>query len=138
MYNHNFFVLDNQGPSCQDFTVTVPFQIEVAASMPTEGLLTVRGNQLAYVKTLTDKDRGTAGIRGFGDTAKDYDIRVENKKLGAGYHVTGDRPLSNIAVWSIHLAAVNAVEPYIAMSIDPGSDFTWNLKYDYYTVPPTN
>jgi hypothetical protein len=72
-------------------------------------------------------------IRGFGDSAKDYDIRVENKQLGAGYHVVGDRPLSNIAVWSIR--TVNAVEPYISMSIDPGKDFTWNLTYDYYTIP---
>jgi len=132
VYNHNFFVLDNEGPS-QDLTITVPFQIE-AARPPTAGLLEVRGNQLAYVKTLTDKDRATATIRGFGETAKDYDIRVENKKLGAGYHVVGDKPLSNIAVWSIR--TVNAVEPYISISIDPGQDFTWNLTYDYYTIPP--
>jgi hypothetical protein len=133
VYNHNFFVLDNAGPS-KDLAITVPFQIE-SPRPPTPGLLEVRGNRLEYVKTLTDKDRGTATVRGFGDTAKDYDIRVENKKLGAGYHVVGDRPLSNIAVWSIR--TVNAVEPYIAMTIDPGNDFTWNLTYDYYTIPPS-
>ena len=131
VYNHNFFVLDNEGPS-QDFTMTVPFQIE-SPRPPTAGLLEVRGNQLAYVKTLVNEDRATAAIRGFGDTAKDYDIRVENKKLGAGYRVTGDRPLSNIAVWSIR--TVNAVEPYISMSIEPGKDFTWNLNYEYFTLP---
>jgi hypothetical protein len=133
VYNHNFFVLDSQGPS-QDLTVTVPFQIE-SPRPPTVGLLEARGNQLVYLKTLTDKDRGTAAIRGFGDTAKDYDIRVENKTLGAGYHVVGDRPLSNIAVWSIR--TVNAVEPYISISVDPGNEFTWKLTYDYYTIAPT-
>jgi len=132
VYNHNFFVLDNEGPS-EDLTITVPFQIE-SPRPPTAGLLEVRGNQLVYLKTLTGRDRGTAAIRGFGDTAEDYDIRVENKRIGAGYRVVGDRPLSNIAVWSIR--TVNAVEPYIAMSIDPGNDFTWNLTYDYYTSPP--
>jgi hypothetical protein len=130
VYNHNFFVLDNEGPS-QDFTITVPFQIE-SPRPPTAGLLEVRGNQLVYVKTLVNEERATATIRGFGDTAKDYDIRVENKKLGAGYRVTGDRPLSNIAVWSIR--TVNAVEPYISMSIEPGKDFTWKLDYEYYTL----
>jgi hypothetical protein len=129
-YNHNFLVLDNEGPS-KDLTITAPFQIE-SPRPPTAGLLEVRGNQLAYLKTLTGTDRATATIRGFGDTAKDYDIRVENKKLGAGYHVVGDRPLSNIAVWSIR--TVNAVEPYISMSIEPGQDYTWNLTYDYYTT----
>ena len=131
VYDHNFLVLDKEGPS-QDLTITFPFQIQTQRP-PTQGLLEVRGNQLVYVKTLVDKDRGTANIGGFGDTAKDYDIRVENKKLGAGYHVTGDRPLSNVAVWSIR--TVNAVEPYISMSIDPGSEYTWNLTYEYFTLP---
>jgi hypothetical protein len=57
----------------------------------------LRGNQLVYLKTFGDEDRATAAIRGFGETARDYDKRVENKKLGTGYRVTGDRPLSNIA-----------------------------------------
>jgi len=130
VYNHNFLVLDNEGPS-KDLTITVPFQIE-SPRPPTPGLLEARGNQLTYLKTLTGTERGTATIRGFGETAKDYDIRVENKKLGAGYHVVGDRPLSNIAVWSIR--TVNAVEPYSSMSIEPGQDYTWNLTYDYYTT----
>jgi hypothetical protein len=131
VYNHNFFVLDGEGPT-QELSITVPFQIE-SPRPPTPGLLEVRGNQLVYLKTLANEDRATATIRGFGDTAKDYDIRVENKKIGAGYHVTGDRPLSNIAVWSIR--TVNAVEPYISMSIEPGKEFTWNLNYEYYTLP---
>jgi hypothetical protein len=29
-----------------------------------------------------------------------------------------------------------ATEPYIAMKIEPGGDFTWRLRYDYYTFPP--
>jgi len=130
VYNHNFFVLDKQGPS-EGLTITVPFQIQTPRP-PTAGLLEVRGNQLIYLKTLAGQDRATAMVRGFGDTANDYDIRVENKQIGAGYHVVGDRPLSNIAVWSIR--TVNAVEPYIAMSIDPGKEFTWTLTYDYFTV----
>lgn len=132
VYNHNFFVLDKQGPS-EGLTITVPFQMETPRP-PTAGLLEVRGNQLVYTKTLAAEDRATATIRGFGSTAKDYDIRVENRQLGAGYHVTGDQPLSNIAVWSIR--TVNAVEPYIAMSIDPGKEFHWTLTYDYFTFAP--
>ncbi len=131
VYNHNFFVPDGEGPS-EGFTITVPFPIE-SPRPPTAGLLEVRGNQLLYVKTLESEDRATATLHGFGNSAKDYDIRVENKKTGVGYRVTGDRPLSNIAVWSIR--TVNAVEPYISMSIEPGNEFTWNLNYEYYTLP---
>jgi hypothetical protein len=96
-------------------------------------LLELCGNQLVYLKTLENEDRATAAIRGFSNNARDYEIRVENKKLGIGYRVTGDRPLSNIAVWSIR--TVNAVEPYISMSIEPGKEFTWNLTYEYYILP---
>ena len=85
-----------------------------------------------YLKSLAGQERATASLPGCGDTATDYDIRVENKKIGAGYHVVGDRPLSNVAVWSIH--TVMAVEPYVTMSIAPRKDFTWKLTYDYFTT----
>ena len=131
VYDHNFLVLDKQAPG-PDYSITFPFQIQ-SPRAPTKDLAEIRGNQFVYLKTLENKDRATATIRGFGDTAKDYDIRIENSKVGAGFRVTGDRPLSNVALWSIR--TVLAVEPYITMSIDPGSDFTWNLTYDYYTLP---
>jgi hypothetical protein len=130
VYNHNFFTLDNEGPS-EGLTITVPYEIK-SQRPPTPGLLEVRGKQLVYTKTLVGTERATATLGGFGDTAKDYDIRVENTKLGAGYHVVGDRPLSNVALWSIR--TVMAVEPYIAMSIEPGKEFTWTLTYDYFTT----
>jgi hypothetical protein len=130
VYNHNFFTVDNEGPS-EGLTITVPYQIQ-SQRPPTQGLLEANGNRLVYVKTLVDKDRGTATLGGFGNTAKDYDIRVENKKLGAGYHVTGDQPLTNVALWSIR--TVMAVEPYNLMSIEPGKDFTWTLTYDYFAT----
>jgi hypothetical protein len=131
VYDHNFLTLDKQAPG-PDYSITFPFQIE-SPRPPNKDLAEIRGNQFVYVKTLENKDRATTTIRGFGDTAKDYDIRVENTKVGAGFRVTGDRPLSNVGFWSIR--TVLAVEPYIAMSIDPGSDFTWNITYDYYTLP---
>jgi hypothetical protein len=130
VYNHNFFTLDKEGPS-EGLTITVPYPIQ-SQRPPTQGVLEAHGNQLVYLKTPVDKDRGTATLSGFGDTVKDYDFRVENKKLGAGYHVTADRPPSSVALWSIR--TVMAVEPYIPMSIEPGKEFTWTLTYDYFTT----
>ncbi len=131
VYNHNFLVMDGQGPS-QDFSMAVPFPI-VSPRPPSAGLLEAKGNQLTYLRAPVGEERATAAIQGFGDAARDYDIRVENKKLGAGFRVTGDRPLSSLAVWSIR--TVNAVEPYNAMDIAPGQEFTWTLRYEYYTLP---
>lgn len=130
VYNHNFLVLDKQAPG-PDFVITVPFQIQ-ARRAPAKELGEIRGNQIVYVKTLENQDRMTTAVQGFSDSPRDYDIRVENRKVGAGFRVTGDRPLTNIALWSIK--TVLAVEPYMAMTIDPGAEFTWKLTYDYYTL----
>jgi hypothetical protein len=59
---------------------------------------------------------------------------VENVKAGAGVRIQGDRPLESIALWSIR--TVMAIEPYIEMNIPPGGEFTWTLRYDYYTLGP--
>jgi len=131
MYNHNFLVLDNQPPG-PDFTITVPYAMEVRRA-PDQHLGEIRGNQLVFLKTLENQERMTTGWRGFSDSPKDYEIRVENRKVGAGVRITGDRPLANVGFWSIK--TVLAVEPYIAMSIAPGSEFSWKITYDLYTLP---
>ena len=33
---------------------------------------------------------------------------------------------------------VLAMEPFIAMTIDPGQEFTWNIHYEYYTLSLTS
>ena len=132
VYNHNMFTPDGGGPN-KDFTVTFPFKV-TSTRPPAAGLIEIRDNQLFYLKTLSDNDRGTANPAGFGETSQDYDIRVEDRQTGIGYHVVGDRPLSSITVWSIR--TVQAVEPYLSYSIDPGKDYNWTLHYDYFVNPP--
>jgi hypothetical protein len=131
VYNHNFLVLDNQPPG-PDFAITFPFQLQ-ARRAPTKDLGELRGNQIVYLKTLEGKERMSTAVAGFSDSPKDYDIRVENRKLGVGVRTTADRPLSSVALWSIK--TVLAVEPFIAMKIEPKGQFAWKLTYDYYTLP---
>jgi hypothetical protein len=131
MYNHNFLTLDNQPPG-PDFTITVPFELKPRRA-PNKDVGEVKGNQILYVKTLEGKDRMTTSAQGFSDSSKDYDIRVENRKVGAGVRITGDKPLANLNYWSIK--TVLAIEPFIAMNIEPGGEFSWKFTYDYYTLP---
>lgn len=130
VYDHNFLVLDKQAPG-PDFEISFPFQLQPRQA-PNKELGEVRGNQIVYLKTLQNQDRMTTTVTGFGEDPKDYDIRVENKKAGAGVHITGDRPLSRIGYWSIK--TVLAVEPYINIVAEPGKEFKWNYTYDYYTT----
>ena len=130
VYNHNFLVLDKQAPG-PDFTVTFPFQLK-ARRAPENGVGEIRGNQILYLKTLQDRDRMTTGVEGWSDSPKDFDIRVENKKVGVGFRVTANRPLASVALWSIRTNV--SVEPFIGMTVEQGKEFTWNLTYEYYTV----
>ena len=132
VYNHNFLALDHQttGP---DFSVTFPYQI-TSPQPPPKDLAEVRGDQLVYLKTLTDRDVVYTRLLGYGDTPKDNEVRIENHHVGAGVVIRGDHPLTDMFLWSIR--SVLAVEPYIKMEIEPGSEFDWNVKYEYYTPSP--
>ena len=132
VYNHNFLVLDKQAPG-PDFSITVPFQIQ-SAQPPNQELAQIRGNQIVYLKALANQDVVSTPLLGFSDSPKDNEIRIENRRVGAGMLIRGNRPLSNLNLWSIR--SVLAVEPFIAMTIDPGSEFTWDVTYEYYTLAP--
>lgn len=129
VYNHNFLVLDKR-PTGPDFTVSVPYQIQSGRPLD-KNFAEIRGNQIVYLKELAAKEIATTPVRGFGDSPKDHVIRIENSKLGAGVKFTGDRPLSNASLWSIR--SVISFEPFVAISVEPGAEFTWQTTYEYYT-----
>ena len=97
-----------------------------------QSLASPQGNKLVYAKVLEGAECYSASFTGFGADAKDNDIRIENKKVGAGVHITGDRPLTRFGYWSIR--TVVAPEPYIDLNIEPGQQFAWTYTYDYYTT----
>lgn len=131
VYNHNFIVLNKQQTGA-GVVITVPFQIRTPRP-PNRNLAEIRGNQVVYLKTLEGRDVVTAPLQGFGDSARDHEIRVENAKLGAGMRIVGDRPLMSFTLWSIR--SVISPEPFVAIDIEPGSEFTWKSTYTYYTLP---
>jgi hypothetical protein len=130
-YDHNFLVLDKQPPG-PDFVVAFPFEIRTDRP-PDRNLAEIRGNQIVYLKTLAGQDRIMTAVQGFSYSPKDYDIRIENRRVGAGMRIRGDRPLSKESFWSIR--SVLSVEPFVAIAIEPGSEFTWRLTYNFYTLP---
>lgn len=131
VYNHNFLYLDRKAPG-PEVSITLPFPVQ-ASPQPDPRLSEVRGNQIVFKKTLTGEDRVYFAIAGFGPDSKDYDIRVVNRQAGAGIHITGDRPLSRAAFWSIR--APLSVEPFIDIKIEPGAEFTWRIKYEFNQIP---
>jgi hypothetical protein len=130
VYNHNFLVLDGR-PTGPDFVLRMPFKVK-AAPAPDHALAEVRGDRVVYRKTLRGQETLFTELQGFGPTAADYRFTIENTKAGAGMRITGDRPLSRVALWSIR--SVLSLEPFIAMRVEPGREFTWQYRYTYYLI----
>jgi hypothetical protein len=131
-YNHNFLVLDRQ-PTGADFKIAVPFAIQ-ATRQPDPAFAEVRGKEIVYLKTLQGQDRVTFGIQGFGKEPKDYDVRVEHVKTGAGFRVTSDRPVASMSLWSIR--SVISMEPFVDVSTEPGATTSWTYTYTYFVGRP--
>ena len=127
VYAHNFFVMDNQ-PSGPDFVIKVPFEITPAKDKL--DVLQIRGREIGYARELVQDERAMLQIAGFGPTAADYDIRVENRKTGIGVRMTADRPLSRMVVWSIRPTL--CPEPFIQVKAEPGGEFTWRITYEFF------
>jgi hypothetical protein len=114
----------------------VQFPFEVRATADLKGMAEARGNEFHYLRELQQqpaRETVYTNLEGFGNSAKDYDIRVENRKAGAGVRQTGDRPLSRIVFWSIRTTV--CPEAYIDIRIQPGEEFTWRISYEFYTLP---
>lgn len=131
VYNHNFLIFDGQPPG-EGMTITTPFEI-VSSRPPAKELAEIRGKEIAYLKKLEGREVASCPIEGFGNGAEDHQVRIDNRKLGLGMSITGDRPLHRVALWSIR--SVMAVEPFVAVAIEPGREFTWKSTYRYYTLP---
>jgi hypothetical protein len=130
VYDHNFLVLDNQ-PTGPDFQIKLPFDFKTEAPLDPK-FAEKQGHVFAYRKLLQGHDTVAATFLGYGGTPADYNISIDNRKVGMGMKVSGDRPLASLSLWSIR--SVLAMEPYIDMSIAPGQEFVWTYTYTYYAV----
>ena len=131
VYNHNFLVLDGKTPG-PDFVITAPFELKTDKPLD-PAVAVISGREFRYAAPVPDKGRVTAQFEGFGPTAADYRFTIENRKAGAGVEMIGDRPLNRLALWSIR--TVLSLEPFVALDIAPGAEYTWEYTYRYYTIP---
>lgn len=130
VYEHNFFMLDGQ-PTGPDIRVIFPFAVRSEKEMTP--LAETRGHELIYLRELQARETAMSWLEGFGSSPADYDIRVENRKTGAGVRQRSDRPIAKLNFWSIR--ATVCPEAYIDMRVEPGKESTWRIAYEFYKVP---
>jgi hypothetical protein len=128
VYNHNFVVINKQTPG-PDYTIKFPFELNGGRSLHKE-LAEIKGNQINYLKKLSDKDEAVVFLQGFSNKPSDNEVVVENKNVGAGIKIKCNRPLIKGFLWSVR--SVLAIEPYISIDVEPGKDFSWNNTFEYY------
>jgi hypothetical protein len=135
VYNHNFLVMDKE-PVGTNFVIKLPFHL--AGEEQGKGNLgKLQDNQITYLKDLSKTEHlQYLSLAGFSNSAKDYDIRVENHKTGAAVRITSDQPLSKLAFWSTSITL--CPEPHIKVKVNPGEKFSWKCFYDFYECEKNN
>jgi hypothetical protein len=129
-YNHNFFMIDKE-PTNENIRIVFPFDVSgEGAGFGT--IINAKDKTLSYSRPVVKGDQVfSSGLKGFGTTAKDYDIRIENTRTSAGVRITGDQPLEKLVYWAN--PTTSCPEPYIRLNAKPGEEIKWNVNYEFYT-----
>jgi hypothetical protein len=131
VFDHNFFVTDSQtiAPGIE-LKFRFPLSWEQARGLGE--LAAIRGDSISILRPFGEHESVYAVLHGYGATAADYDIRLENHITGAAVRIRADRPFSKLVYWGS--VKTLCPEPYIHVSVAPGETFSWTLYYDFYTV----
>jgi hypothetical protein len=132
VFDHNFFVTDSQ-TIAPGIVLKFPFTLATEQARGLD-LAAIRGDSISIKRPLEARESVYAILHGYGPTASDYDIRLENHITGAAVRIRADRPLSKLVFWGS--VKTLCPEPYIHVSVAPGKTFSWTLYYDLYTVNP--
>lgn len=129
VYNHNFFVIDQQ-PTGPDFVVRFPFQLTADDDLKRPGL--IRGNELTYERIFTGREYIITLLSGFRNHEDDHQFVVENRSTKAGVRMVTDRPMSKLRFWSPRTTV--CPEPFIALKVKPDHLERWTIRYTFYTL----
>jgi hypothetical protein len=129
VFNHNFFMIDKE-PTGPGIKIKFPYSI-AGTGRGLDTLATINGKEINYIKELAPGNSIYIGdLTGYRKDAKDYDIRIENQKTGAGVRITADQPFERLVYWSS--STTYCPEPYIHIKAEPGKEFKWKIFYEFY------
>jgi hypothetical protein len=95
-------------------------------------LAEIQGNKIVFKRDLVKNETIYCGsLEGLNNSLKDFDIKIENLKTGAGAKIKGDQPLLKLVLWAS--STTLCPETYVNIRIEPGKEFRWKFLYEYYT-----
>jgi hypothetical protein len=133
VYDHNFYMIDGR-PTGPDFVVKFPFEVKAARSLAP--LAETSGKELHFLQEFQARNTAQSDLTGYGTGPADYDMRVENRKAGAGVRQTSDHPIARINFWAPRTTV--CPEAYINLRVEPGKETAWRIDYEFYTFPAEN
>jgi hypothetical protein len=119
-YCHNFLRFDER-PVSEDYAVTFGAGLELPDG-PGD-FYRIEGNTVRPAHELADDE--THGV----SIASAYDITATNRATGSTLHITGNRPMSSLYLYSWRGAM--SPEPYIDVNVEPGKTLTWQTRYAF-------
>jgi len=129
VYNHNFFMIDKEptGPG-----IKTTFAFNAAAKGKGFGTIaSIKDRVMSFNRPLEKSENVfTPGLQGLTGAIKDYDIKIENIKTGAGVKITSDRPIEKLVYWACSTTA--CPEPYIKLDVEPGKEISWKINYLFF------
>ncbi len=130
-YSHNFFVIDHEvvGPD-----VVIRFSFVPKPTSKLQNGAEIHGKTITFTRDLQKKEFVFTELDGFGNGLRGFNIRIENRKSGAGVRISGSRPLTKVVFWSIRTVA--CPETYVHLDIHPGEETHWKTRFDFYTITP--
>jgi hypothetical protein len=130
-YDHNFFVIDKY-PIGPGLVVKFPFNLR-GEGVGFGELAEIQGNQISFLRPIGKGEEAECyDLTGYGSASADYEIRIENRITGAGVKITCDQPFLKLAFWSCPTTL--CPEPYIKIKAEPGMEFRWTIRYEFYTL----
>jgi hypothetical protein len=133
VFDHNFFVTDSTDLA-PGIVLKFPFTLTADGMTGPTDLAAIAGDSISILRPFAQRESIYAILHGYGESPKDYDIRIENRIKGVGVRITADRPIAKLPYWgSVHTLCP---EPYIHVSVAPGETFTWTIRYAFYTLNP--
>ena len=133
VYNHNFVMIDHllTGPG---YVVRFPSNV-TAEGRGFNDIAKIEGKQMTFLREVSKSESLYCGaMQGLSNDRSSYDFQVENIKAGAGVHITADQPVFKLAFWSNTTTV--CPEPFIQVKVEPGKEFIWKIKYEFYTIDP--
>jgi hypothetical protein len=136
VYDHDFFMLDGK-PTGPGMAIHFPFEpvldLSHDANVGTTPAAKIEGKEVVYARELAPGETFSSYLTGYGATAADYDMTVQDRSTGAGVEQTSDQPISRLYLWSIHTTI--CPEAYIHLDVAPATAKEWMIRYRLFGPP---